>query len=94
MGYICTMPKFDIKQHPVGDFTLVMDEYTATGDEVINMTGTFSTAAEVHQEFSILEQELAKAKQKALKAVNAPEEAGVRSGQRTISRILGKVDPR
>jgi hypothetical protein len=86
------MPKFNIERHNAGDFTLVIDGYTS-GTDGINLTGAFATAAEVHEEFSKLEQELAKAKQKALRAVSDPEEARVRSGQRTMAQIIGKADP-
>jgi hypothetical protein len=65
---------FDLRPHSVGDYSLVLSEYTA-GDGEILMTQPFATEQECREEFAKLEQVIAKAKTKALKIVSAPDAA-------------------
>ena len=81
----------DIKAHSVGDFSLVLSEYEG-GDAGIILTQPFANAAEVREEFSKLEQLIAKAKIKALKAVD-PAEQGVKAAQDVFAKVLKKADP-
>ena len=84
--------KLNLKHHQrSGDYSLVIEEYAAFGDEII-LTGVFGTTQEVHEEFSKLEAAIAKAKAKALRAVD-PAEAGVRSAQAVLAKVIAKADP-
>ena len=94
LGYIGTMEdEFEIIEVGQGEFHLVAVG-RPIGNNGMTVSEPFSDGREVEATFARASQQLAKAKQKALRAVNAPDEAGARSGQRTIAKIPGKVDPR
>jgi len=88
--------KIDIITHPAGDHRAILSEYEGgtwnSGESGITLTGVFTTEREVHEEFSKLENLIAKAKAKALKAVD-PAEQGVRAAQRVFRKVLKKADP-
>lgn len=89
--------KIEIIHHHAGDHRAILTEYQLaewnTGEKGVTLTGTFANAREVEEEFSKIEAIIAKAKAKALRAVD-PVEAGVRAAQRTFGKVLEKADPK